>query len=56
MSTKKADLVGPGVGDYAKLEEILPKGYSSLLTPRETQRAIFFSKAPRLRFRNYSRK
>jgi aspartate--ammonia ligase len=41
MATKVADLVGPGIGDYAELENILPRDYSSLLTPKETQRAIF---------------
>lgn len=39
--TKKADLAGPGIGDYTELEKILPQDYSSLLTPRETQKAIF---------------
>ncbi len=38
---KKADLAGPGIGDYAELETILPQDYTSLLSPRETQRAIF---------------
>jgi aspartate--ammonia ligase len=37
---KKADLAGPGIGDYAELEKILPNDYRSLLTPRETQQAI----------------
>jgi aspartate--ammonia ligase len=41
MATKVADLAGPGIGDYAELENILPRDYSSLLTPKETQRAIF---------------
>jgi aspartate--ammonia ligase len=41
MSDKKADLAGPGIGDYAELEKELPEGYASLLTPKETQRAIF---------------
>jgi len=41
---KKADLAGPGIGDYNELEQILPQGYRSLLTPRETQRAIFYVK------------
>jgi aspartate--ammonia ligase len=41
MSKKKADLAGPGIGDYAELEKILPQDYSSLLTPKETQNAIF---------------
>lgn len=41
MSDKKADLAGPGIGDYAELEKILPQDYSPLLTSKETQRAIF---------------
>jgi aspartate--ammonia ligase len=38
---KTADLAGPGIGNYSDLERILPNGYSSLLTPRETQIAVF---------------
>src|SRR5450755_4110198 len=38
---KKADLAGPGIGDYTELEKILPRNYRSLLTPKETQQAIF---------------
>jgi aspartate--ammonia ligase len=38
---KKADLAGPGIGDYKELQKILPRDYSSLLTPKETQQAIF---------------
>jgi aspartate--ammonia ligase len=38
---KKADLAGPGIGDYKELEKILPGDYRSLLTPKETQQAIF---------------
>ncbi|HXZ11120.1 MAG TPA: aspartate--ammonia ligase [Candidatus Sulfotelmatobacter sp.] len=41
MSTKVADLAGPGIGDYTELEKILPRDYCSFLNPRETQRAIF---------------
>ena len=44
-ATKKADLAGPGIGDYAELEKILPHDYNPLLTPKETQKAIFFSAA-----------
>ncbi|MBW2614630.1 MAG: aspartate--ammonia ligase [Deltaproteobacteria bacterium] len=40
MSDKKADLAGPGIGDYTELEKILPRDYSSLLDPKETQEAI----------------
>ncbi len=38
---KRADLAGPGIGDYAELEKVLPQDYSSSLTPKETQKAIF---------------
>jgi len=38
---KRADLAGPGIGDYTELEKILPHDYRSLLTPKETQQAIF---------------
>ena len=41
MADKKADLAGPGIGDYYELEKILPQDYGSLLTPKETQKAIF---------------
>ncbi len=44
MSGKKEDLAGPGIGNYDDLEKILPQGYSSLLTPKETQQAIFAAK------------
>ena len=38
---KRADLAGPGIGNYEDLEKILPTDYKSALTPRETQQAIF---------------
>jgi len=41
MLNKKADMAGPGIGNYAELEKILPQNYSSLLSPKETQKAIF---------------
>jgi aspartate--ammonia ligase len=37
---KKADLAGPGIGNYADVEKILPADYTSLLNPKETQQAI----------------
>jgi len=37
---KTADLAGPGIGDYAELERVLPDDYTPLLTPNETQRAL----------------
>jgi len=45
MADKKADLAGPGIGNYDDLEKILPQDYSSLLTPKETQKAIFAVKS-----------
>ena len=41
MTDKKADLAGPGIGNYEDLEKILPQDYRSLLTPKETQKAIY---------------
>jgi len=41
VEQKRMDLAGPGIGDYSELEKILPNDYKSLLTPKETQRAIF---------------
>jgi len=41
---KRADLAGPGIGDYAELERILAADYRSLLDRRETQQAIFHLK------------
>jgi aspartate--ammonia ligase len=38
---KKADLAGPGIGDYTELERVLPGDYRSLLDRRDTQKAIF---------------
>ncbi len=42
---KTADLAGPGIGDYAELEKILPGDYRSALTPRETQLALYAAKS-----------
>jgi len=41
MADKKADLAGPGIGDYSELEKIIPQDYSSLLSPKDTQKAIY---------------
>jgi aspartate--ammonia ligase len=43
-SSKEADLAGPGIGDSDELEKILPRNYNPLLTPKETQKAIFHLK------------
>lgn len=44
MSEKQQDLAGPGIGDYDELEMILPGDYTSLLSPRETQEAVYAAK------------
>jgi aspartate--ammonia ligase len=44
MTDKQADLAGPGIGDYADLEKILPNDYTPLLNPRETMEALFEAK------------
>jgi aspartate--ammonia ligase len=44
VGDKKADLAGPGIGNYEDLEKILPGDYESLLDAKETQRAIFAAK------------
>ncbi|MDH4223264.1 MAG: aspartate--ammonia ligase [candidate division Zixibacteria bacterium] len=43
MSTadKKADLAGPGIGNYEDLEKILPNDYKPLLPPMERMKALF---------------
>jgi aspartate--ammonia ligase len=41
MQDKKADLAGPGIGDYSEIEKILPADYNSLLCPKETQIATY---------------
>ena len=41
MGTKQADLAGPGISTYEEVAKILPKNYDSLLTPKETMKALF---------------
>ena len=41
VDAKRADLAGPGIGTYEEVERILPHDYHSLLSPRDTQTAIF---------------
>lgn len=43
-SDKRADLAGPGIGNYDELATVLPDDYSPLLTPRETMRALYAAK------------
>lgn len=44
MLDKKADLAGPGIGNYADLEKILPNDYKPLLKPLERMEALFMIK------------
>ena len=44
MANKKADLAGPGVGNYEELEKILPRDYNSFLDRKDTQKTIFAAK------------
>ena len=44
MDNKQAEVAGPGIGNYAELETLLPQNYQSLLGPKETQQAIMFVK------------
>ena len=41
LEDKRADLAGPGIGDYRELEKVLPTDYTSLLDRKQTQQAIF---------------
>jgi len=41
MGDKKADLAGPGIGNYEELEAALPDGYEALLSPMERMKAVF---------------
>jgi aspartate--ammonia ligase len=41
MKDKRADLAGPGIGSYDELEKVLPQDYEPILTPKETQRALY---------------
>ena len=40
-SNKKADLAGPGISTYEEVARVLPQDYSSLLTPKETMKAVY---------------
>ena len=40
-AAKRADLAGPGIGNYEEVARILPARYHPLLGPRETQDAVF---------------
>jgi len=40
ITDKKADLAGPGIGNYEDLEKVLPTDYKPILDPKETQIAL----------------
>jgi aspartate--ammonia ligase len=41
MTSKQADLAGPGISTYEEVEKILPTNYAPLLNRLDTQRAIY---------------
>ena len=41
MANKQADLAGPGISTYEEVAKILPQNYDSILTPKETMKALF---------------
>lgn len=41
MADKKADLAGPGIGNYKDLEKALPHDYEPLLNHKETMKALY---------------
>ncbi len=41
MSDLKADLAGPGIGNYNEVEKALPDDYEALLSPMERMKAVF---------------
>jgi aspartate--ammonia ligase len=41
---KQADLAGPGIGDYAELEGVLPDDYEARLSSKETMQALYGAK------------
>jgi aspartate--ammonia ligase len=45
LSDKKADLAGPGIGNYDDLEKLLPNDYEPLLAPLERMKAVFAIKS-----------
>lgn len=41
QKNKIADLAGPGISTYEKVEQVLPSNYRALLNPKETMQALF---------------
>jgi aspartate--ammonia ligase len=44
ITDKRADLAGPGIGDYEELARVLPTDYAPSLTPRQTMEALYAAK------------
>jgi aspartate--ammonia ligase len=44
MKNKKADLAGPGISTYEKVAQVLPSNYQSVLSKKDTQRALYDAK------------
>jgi len=44
QTEKKADLAGPGISTYEKVDEVLPDDYTPLLTRKETMKALYMVK------------
>jgi aspartate--ammonia ligase len=42
---KQADLAGPGISTYEKVEQILPSDYESILNVKDTQKALYAVKS-----------
>ena len=41
MTDKKADLAGPGIGNYDDVEKALPDDYGAILSPMERMKAVY---------------
>ena len=41
MTNKQQDLAGPGISTYEEVAKILPRNYQSVLTPKETMKALY---------------
>jgi len=44
IDSKVADLAGPGISTYEKVEQILPEGYTPLQSPMERMKALYMVK------------
>ena len=44
MADKRADLAGPGISTYSEVDKVLPNDYNSLLSKKDTQKALYLVK------------